>query len=177
MIIKFAFFSAILLRVFFAMDICYTVNEHFYIFVWQLSLSHVRCFFSALVQFCYELMVAQGQLVPSSAYKPQVEAISPTLPVDNALENQIRHSRDELVQNIHRVDREITNMDHSIEKLKRKQVCSLPRRSEVGGISNATGSPTISVILRNCCHHLCYHFCCYSAAGMPKCLGIILYFD
>jgi len=64
----------------------------------------------------------QGHLVPSSAYKPQVEAISPTLPVDNALENQIRHSRDELVQNIHRVDREITNMDHTIEKLKRKQV-------------------------------------------------------
>ena len=65
---------------------------------------------------------AQGQQVGSSAYKPQVEAISPTLPVDNALENQIRHSRDELVQNIHRIDREITNMDHNIEKLKRKQV-------------------------------------------------------
>jgi len=64
----------------------------------------------------------QSQLAESSAYKPQVEAISPTLPVDNALENQIRHSRDELVQNIHRVDREITNMDHTIDKLKRKQV-------------------------------------------------------
>jgi len=64
----------------------------------------------------------QNQPVGSSAYKPQVEAISPTLPVDNALENQIRHSRDELVQNIHRIDREITNMDHTIEKLKRKQV-------------------------------------------------------
>ena len=67
----------------------------------------------------------QNQLTGSSAYKPQVEAISPTLPVDNALENQIRHSRDELVQNIHRVDREITNVDHTIEKLKRKQVCVL----------------------------------------------------
>ena len=67
---------------------------------------------------CY----VQGHLAESSAYKPQVEAISPTLPVDNALENQIRHSRDELVQNIHRVDREITNMDHTVEKLKRKQV-------------------------------------------------------
>lgn len=63
--------------------------------------------------------------MPSSAYKPQVEAISPTLPVDNALENQIRHSRDELVQNIHRIDREITNMDNTIEKLKRKQVSLL----------------------------------------------------
>jgi len=68
------------------------------------------------------VVMAQNQLAASSAYKPQVEAISPTLPVDNALENEIRHSRDELVQNIHRVDRDITNMDHTIEKLKRKQV-------------------------------------------------------
>jgi len=74
--------------------------------------------------------------MPSSAYKPQVEAISPTLPVDNALENQIRHSRDELVQNIHRVDREITNMDHTIEKLKRKQVSSALTR----GLCDVAGS-------------------------------------
>lgn len=59
----------------------------------------------------------------SSAYKPQVEAISPTLPADDAHGDKIRHSINELVSHIHRVDRDIQNMSLNIEKLKKKQVC------------------------------------------------------
>lgn len=56
-----------------------------------------------------------------SAYKPQVEAISPTLPADDAHGNEIRHSIDELVSHIHRVDRDIQAITNNIEKLKKKQ--------------------------------------------------------
>jgi len=62
-------------------------------------------------------------VVTGSAYKPQVEAISPTLPADDAHGNEIRHSIDELVSQIHRVDRDIQHLSNNLEKLKKKQVC------------------------------------------------------
>ena len=60
-------------------------------------------------------------VVTGSAYKPQVEAISPTLPADDAHGNEIRHSIDELVSHIHRVDRDIQHLSNNLEKLKKKQ--------------------------------------------------------
>ena len=66
--------------------------------------------------------VQADSVTSGSAYKPQVEAISPTLPADDAHGNEIRHSIDELVSQIHRVDRDIQSISNNIEKLKRKQV-------------------------------------------------------
>ncbi|XP_069134563.1 nuclear receptor corepressor 1-like [Argopecten irradians] len=51
-------------------------------------------------------------------YNPQVEAISPTLPAD---ESNSRSSKDELLQAISRVDREISKVEQQILKLQKKQ--------------------------------------------------------
>ena len=58
----------------------------------------------------------------SSSYKPQVEAISPTLPAEDAHGNQIRHSIDELVAHIQRVERDIQSNTNNVEKAKKKLV-------------------------------------------------------
>jgi len=54
-------------------------------------------------------------------YNPQVEAISPTLPNDE-LRDEIKQSKDELLQSINRIDREIAKNDQAISKLRLKQV-------------------------------------------------------
>ena len=51
-------------------------------------------------------------------YNPQVEAISPTLPSEDKDE---KSSKDELLQNINNMDREITKLESTISKLKRTQ--------------------------------------------------------
>lgn len=57
------------------------------------------------------------------AYTPQVEAISPTLPNEETPQDSpLKSSRDYLLQNINRLDREISQAEAQIGKLKRKQV-------------------------------------------------------
>lgn len=57
------------------------------------------------------------------AYNPQVEAISPTLPTDSLQEDaSYRSTKDELLQQIGKVDREIAKAESQILKLKKKQV-------------------------------------------------------
>ncbi|KAK4878659.1 hypothetical protein RN001_011165 [Aquatica leii] len=57
----------------------------------------------------------------SGAYNPQVEAISPTLP-DHIQEDQaFRSTKDELLQQIGKVDREIAKAEAQISILKKKQ--------------------------------------------------------
>lgn len=58
------------------------------------------------------------------AYTPQVEAISPTLPNDENRQDlsPFKITKDELVQNINRIDREISEAELQIAKLRKKQV-------------------------------------------------------
>jgi nuclear receptor co-repressor 1 len=56
------------------------------------------------------------------AYNPQVEAISPTLPPDSMQEDAaFRATKDDLLQQIAKVDREIAKAESEIAKLKKKQ--------------------------------------------------------
>lgn len=58
-----------------------------------------------------------------SSYKPQVEAISPTLPSDDSTKDEsLRKSKEVILSNIHRIDREITKVDNVISKLRKNQV-------------------------------------------------------
>lgn len=58
------------------------------------------------------------------AYTPQVEAISPTLPNEDTRNDlsPFKSTRDELTRNIERLDREISEVETQIGKLKKKQV-------------------------------------------------------
>uniref|UniRef100_A0A182WAS3 SANT domain-containing protein n=1 Tax=Anopheles minimus TaxID=112268 RepID=A0A182WAS3_9DIPT len=58
-------------------------------------------------------------MVPSGAYHPQVEAISPTLPSDPM--EELRATKDELLQQIAKVDNEIDKAEKKIASLKKKQ--------------------------------------------------------
>lgn len=55
----------------------------------------------------------------AGAYHPQVEAISPTLPGDSA--EELRATKDDLLQQISKVDSEIGKVEKSIELLKKKE--------------------------------------------------------
>lgn len=58
------------------------------------------------------------------AYTPQVEAISPTLPNEDTRQEMspLRSSKDELLQNINKIDREILQTESQIGKLRKRQV-------------------------------------------------------
>lgn len=58
-------------------------------------------------------------IVPSGAYHPQVEAISPTLPSDPM--EELRATKDELLQQIAKVDNDIDKAEKKIASLKKKQ--------------------------------------------------------
>uniref|UniRef100_A0A182QH87 N-CoR GPS2-interacting domain-containing protein n=1 Tax=Anopheles farauti TaxID=69004 RepID=A0A182QH87_9DIPT len=58
-------------------------------------------------------------MVTSGAYHPQVEAISPTLPSDPM--EELRATKDELLQQIAKVDNEIDKAEKKIQSLKKKQ--------------------------------------------------------
>lgn len=63
------------------------------------------------------------QSQPAPAYNPQVEAISPTLPSEAMQEDAtFRTTKNDLLQQISKVDREITKTESQIQKLKKKQV-------------------------------------------------------
>lgn len=59
-----------------------------------------------------------------TAYTPQVEAISPTLPDDESRQESSpsKSSKDELVENISKIDREISQTGNRIMQLKKRQV-------------------------------------------------------
>lgn len=57
--------------------------------------------------------------VSSGAYHPQVEAISPTLPADPV--EEIRTAKDDLLQQITKVDHEIEKTERAIQMLKKKE--------------------------------------------------------
>uniref|UniRef100_A0A0A9WEK7 Nuclear receptor corepressor 2 n=1 Tax=Lygus hesperus TaxID=30085 RepID=A0A0A9WEK7_LYGHE len=59
----------------------------------------------------------------ATAYTPQVEAISPTLPTETLQDETFKSTKDELLHGISKVDREITKTELQISTLKRKQVC------------------------------------------------------
>lgn len=62
----------------------------------------------------------------AQAYNPQVEAISPTLPPENVVEDaNFRSTKDDLLQQISKVDREISKVETTILKLKKKKVLIL----------------------------------------------------
>lgn len=52
-------------------------------------------------------------------YNPQVEAISPTLPSEDKDEKSFKTCKDEILQQINNMDREIAKIDAQIFKLKR----------------------------------------------------------
>ena len=58
------------------------------------------------------------------AYTPQVEAISPTLPNDDVRQDMspLKSTKDELLQNINKIDREILQTESQISKLRKKHV-------------------------------------------------------
>ena len=60
----------------------------------------------------------------STAYAPQVEAISPTPPDDESRQDSSpsKSSKDELLENIKIIDREISQTETRIMQLKKKQV-------------------------------------------------------
>jgi hypothetical protein len=64
-------------------------------------------------------------LIEQPAYIPQVEAISPTLPNEDSRAelSPFKATKDELYQNINRIEREIQEAETQIAKLRRKQVC------------------------------------------------------
>ncbi|XP_053376289.1 nuclear receptor corepressor 1-like isoform X2 [Mercenaria mercenaria] len=64
--------------------------------------------------------VSQTEPKREPAYNPQTEAISPTLPPEETL--KVQKVKDELLQNISRIDREIALVEQQIQmKLKKKQ--------------------------------------------------------
>lgn len=69
--------------------------------------------------------------VPSGAYHPQVEAISPTLPNDPV--EEIRTTKDELLQQITKVDHEINKTERTIQMLKAKEA----------SLEEASAKPTV----------------------------------
>ena len=62
-----------------------------------------------------------------STYTPQVEAISPTLPPEEKLEEmggvKTSKAKDDLLQNINRIDKELAKLEQKVSQLKKKQVC------------------------------------------------------
>jgi len=54
------------------------------------------------------------------SYNPQVEAISPTLP-DERPDTSNRAPKDDIINNIHRVDREISKAEQQVSKLQKKK--------------------------------------------------------
>lgn len=61
-------------------------------------------------------------LLQEPVYNPQYEAISPTLPNEETKDEQnAKSSKDELMHNIQNTEREITNMETQLNKLKKKQ--------------------------------------------------------
>ena len=72
-------------------------------------------------QRCLTVEVFPCGAQESGAYNPQVEAISPTLPNDEA-HDVIKQSKEELLQSINRADREIGIVEQNLKKLQVKQV-------------------------------------------------------
>uniref|UniRef100_A0A1B6DW30 Nuclear receptor corepressor 1 n=1 Tax=Clastoptera arizonana TaxID=38151 RepID=A0A1B6DW30_9HEMI len=74
------------------------------------------------VQQPLRIETRQEQLSTAPIYNPQVEAISPTLPPENVAEDtNYRSSKDDLLQQISKVDREISKTETAISKLRKKQ--------------------------------------------------------
>ena len=71
-----------------------------------------RINFTNVYHFCFQ----------EPGYHPQVEAISPT-PDDRTTErDDVRSTKEDLLQKISKVDREIAKAESQIAKLKKKQV-------------------------------------------------------
>lgn len=56
------------------------------------------------------------------AYTPQVEAISPTLPNDSVQDEAFRLTKDDLLNQIHKIDREISKVESEAKTLRRKEI-------------------------------------------------------
>ena len=72
------------------------------------------------VQYPPSRATSAKEMTPGS-YNPQVEAISPTPPSDEVRDG-IKQSKDELLTNINKIDREILRVEQNIQKLETKQV-------------------------------------------------------
>lgn len=81
--------------------------------------------------------------VSSGAYHPQVEAISPTLPSDPT--EELRATKDDLLQQIAKVDMEIDKAEKKIAMLKKKQE-TLEEASAKPAVEESTAERNPSIV-------------------------------
>ncbi|CAG0878847.1 unnamed protein product [Darwinula stevensoni] len=65
--------------------------------------------------------LSQGLDRKELQYQPQVEAISPTLPGESMLDESLRSTKEDLLQRINKVDRDIAVVESQIAKTTKKQ--------------------------------------------------------
>ena len=94
-------------------------------FVWSI-IEYVDCFYigkdTCFSDFLYVTEEKNYKLFSfqEPAYNPQVEAISPTLPSEEL--SNVKSTKDEVLQQINKADREIGIAEQTITKLKKKLV-------------------------------------------------------
>ncbi|KAG8200653.1 hypothetical protein JTE90_022274 [Oedothorax gibbosus] len=67
------------------------------------------------------LLIDTRLVKKEAAYTPQVEAISPTLPAEDGRESPYRIMKENIVNNINRVDKEINELDAQTKRLEAKK--------------------------------------------------------
>lgn len=73
----------------------------------------------------YTLSINAFSFLKEPAYTPQVEAISPTLPSEEGrCDSPMRLLKENILNNINRLDKEINQVESQVSKLQKKMVSS-----------------------------------------------------